>query len=97
MIRRAVPAVFQTKRKVRDMRFLLIIGAMLTLAACTGKPSLDDDKLSGAELNLEEFFEGNEDYAAGVQGDSATGAPGAGRACRALPGAFRHERTYESP
>ena len=40
------------------MRFLLILGAMLTLAACTGKPSLDDDKLSDADLNLEEFFEG---------------------------------------
>ena len=41
------------------MRFLLILGAMLTLAACTGKPSLDDDKLSDADLNLEEFFYGD--------------------------------------
>jgi hypothetical protein len=30
----------------------------LGLAACTGKPSLDDPPLSDRELNLEEFFEG---------------------------------------
>ena len=31
---------------------------VLLLAACTGKPSLDDPKLSARQLNLEEFFAG---------------------------------------
>ncbi|MEM9973572.1 MAG: DUF3833 domain-containing protein [Pseudomonadota bacterium] len=36
----------------------LLLTALLFLAACTGKPSLDDPGLSDRELNLEEFFEG---------------------------------------
>ncbi len=40
------------------MRFLAAAATLLLLAACTGKPSLDDDVLSDRELNLEEFFEG---------------------------------------
>ncbi|MEM1100731.1 MAG: DUF3833 domain-containing protein [Pseudomonadota bacterium] len=39
------------------MRYILLCAAVL-LAACTGKPSLDDPKLSDQELNLEEFFDG---------------------------------------
>ncbi|MFU8864551.1 MAG: DUF3833 domain-containing protein [Rhodobacterales bacterium] len=31
---------------------------VLVLAGCTGKPALDDEKLSTRNLNLEEFFEG---------------------------------------
>lgn len=40
------------------MRFFWGI-ALLALAACTGKPSLEDDRLSARTLNLEEFFEGD--------------------------------------
>jgi hypothetical protein len=32
--------------------------ALLLLAACTGKPSLDDPALPGPELELQEFFDG---------------------------------------
>lgn len=31
---------------------------VLVLAGCTGKPALEDEKLSTRNLNLEEFFEG---------------------------------------
>ena len=45
------------------------------LAACTGKPSLDDPPLSDRELNLEEFFARKHRRAAGqfqdVFGDGA--------------------------
>jgi len=41
------------------MRFILILAATLTLAACAGRPSLDQEPLSTAELNLEEFFAGD--------------------------------------
>lgn len=37
---------------------LLAAAALLFLAACTGKPGLDDPNLSDRELNLEEFFAG---------------------------------------
>ncbi|MCH2078289.1 MAG: DUF3833 domain-containing protein [Rhodobacteraceae bacterium] len=37
---------------------ILVFATALLLAACTGKPSLDDAKLSDREFNLEEFFEG---------------------------------------
>ncbi|MCF6444251.1 DUF3833 domain-containing protein [Nereida sp. MMG025] len=40
------------------MRYLWIF-AVLFVAACTPKPSLDDAKLSDRTLNLEEFFEGD--------------------------------------
>ena len=43
---------------MHDMRILFLLLATLALAACTGKPSLDDDKLSDTDLNLEDFFEG---------------------------------------
>lgn len=33
--------------------------ATVVLAGCVGKPSLDDEKLSDREFNLEEFFDGN--------------------------------------
>jgi hypothetical protein len=36
----------------------LALAVTLFLAACTGKPSLDDPALGSQELNLEEFFEG---------------------------------------
>jgi hypothetical protein len=41
------------------MRAILILGLVLGLAACGGRPALDDEPLSGAQLNLEEFFEGD--------------------------------------
>ncbi len=37
---------------------ILAVCAALVLAACTGKPSLDDPALGGGDLNLEDFFEG---------------------------------------
>lgn len=40
------------------MRFIALAGLLL-LAACSGRPSLDDPKLSDRQLNLEEFFEGD--------------------------------------
>lgn len=39
------------------MRFVALT-AFLLLAACGGRPGLDDPALSDRELNLEEFFEG---------------------------------------
>lgn len=36
----------------------IAICALWVLAACTGKPALDEAKLSDRELNLEEFFDG---------------------------------------
>lgn len=39
------------------MRALLLI-SFVFLASCSGRPSLDQDKLSNLEFNLEEFFEG---------------------------------------
>ncbi|TMM49422.1 DUF3833 domain-containing protein [Sulfitobacter sabulilitoris] len=40
--------------------FRLLAAALITLSlgACVGKPALDDEKLSGGQLNLEEFFDG---------------------------------------
>lgn len=40
------------------MRALIFV-ALTALAACTGKPSLDDSSLSDRKLNLEEFFDGD--------------------------------------
>jgi len=39
------------------LRIVLVLGLGL-LGACTGKPALQDEKLSGRQLNLEEFFDG---------------------------------------
>jgi hypothetical protein len=39
------------------MRFAMFAFVVL-LSACVGKPALDDEKLSGRDFNLEEFFEG---------------------------------------
>lgn len=36
-----------------------LIGAVLFLGACTGKPALDDPVLSDRQLDLEEFFAGD--------------------------------------
>ncbi len=36
----------------------VVLAAALLVAACTGKPSLDDPKLSDRKLDLEEFFDG---------------------------------------
>jgi len=36
---------------------VLVTLCLIFLAACTGKPSLDDPKLSRRDLNLEEFFD----------------------------------------
>ncbi len=35
------------------------VASIVLLAACTGKPSLDDPALSDRQLNLEEFFDGD--------------------------------------
>jgi hypothetical protein len=40
------------------MRILIVALVALALAGCTGRPSLDADKLSDRQLNLEEFFAG---------------------------------------
>ena len=40
------------------MKQLVSIFAVLLLAGCMGQPSLEDEKLSDLDLNLEEFFEG---------------------------------------
>ncbi len=37
---------------------LLALAAFVLLAACSGRPSLDQEPLSDRQLNLEEFFEG---------------------------------------
>jgi hypothetical protein len=37
----------------------LALAVLLMLAACTGKPALDDPNLSSRALNLEEFFQGD--------------------------------------
>jgi hypothetical protein len=41
------------------MRAILILGFTLFLAACGGRPALDDPPLGEAQLNLEEFFAGD--------------------------------------
>lgn len=42
------------------MRIWLVLGFVaVAVAGCTGKPALDDEKLSDRQLNLEQFFEGN--------------------------------------
>lgn len=38
---------------------LLIAATLILLAACTAKPSFEDETLSSAKLNLEEFFDGD--------------------------------------
>ena len=40
------------------MRHFFLLTFVLMLAACTGKPALDDEKLSERAFNLEEFFDG---------------------------------------
>lgn len=48
------------KDKGNTMRRLgIAILMVLGLSACTGKPALEDKKLSKAEFNLEEFFDGH--------------------------------------
>ncbi len=41
------------------MRLIVLLTATLMLAACGGRPSLEDAPLSEAQLHLEEFFEGD--------------------------------------
>jgi len=43
---------------MRPLRILILVAALLGLAACAGRPSLDDPALSDRKLNLEEFFAG---------------------------------------
>jgi len=45
-------------RRKHYMKYLSLI-AVLVLAACTGKPSFNDDSLSDQNINLEEFFVGD--------------------------------------
>ena len=40
------------------MRHFFLLTFVLMLTACTGKPALDDEKLSDRAFNLEEFFDG---------------------------------------
>jgi len=44
---------------MRPFRALILTSALLGLAACAGRPSLDDPALSGRQLDLEEFFAGD--------------------------------------
>ena len=37
----------------------IALSSLLVLAACTGKPSLDDASLTDRQFNLEQFFDGN--------------------------------------
>lgn len=47
-------------RKEIAVRILTVFGFLLmTLSACTGKPSLDDPVLSEGKLKIEEFFDGH--------------------------------------
>ena len=39
-------------------RILSVLFFAVVLSGCVGKPSLEDDKLSTRQLNLEEFFDG---------------------------------------
>lgn len=39
--------------------FVLMCAIALSVAACTGKPSIDDPKLSDRVLKIEEFFDGH--------------------------------------
>lgn len=41
------------------LRIIFVLGAVLSLAACAGRPSLDQVPLSDRDLNLEEFFAGD--------------------------------------
>jgi hypothetical protein len=43
---------------IRLPRRLALLGLVLILAACTGKPSFEDPALSDRQLRLEEFFDG---------------------------------------
>lgn len=40
------------------MRWIIIVLLCFGVVACSGQPSIDDEKLSTRKLNLEEFFEG---------------------------------------
>jgi hypothetical protein len=40
------------------MKNFAALGLAIVLSGCVGKPALDDDRLSGREFNLEEFFGG---------------------------------------
>lgn len=43
---------------MRLLRPFVAIAALAVLIGCSGRPDLDAEKLSSAEFNLEEFFEG---------------------------------------
>ncbi len=43
---------------MRMMRAGMMLAAVAVMAACSGKPSLEDASLSTRELELEEFFDG---------------------------------------
>ena len=45
------------------MRFVAVLSLMV-LGACTGKPSLEDAKLSDRKLDLESFFDSFRMYSA---------------------------------
>ena len=44
--------------RILFMRLVLIMITLLGLAACAGKPSLDDSPLGGPKLDLEAYFQG---------------------------------------
>jgi hypothetical protein len=40
------------------LRLLLVLGALVLLTGCVGKPRLEDPRLSARDFELQEFFEG---------------------------------------
>jgi hypothetical protein len=51
-------SIFLSKGAFDMKNVFLALAALVFLASCSGKPSLDDDKLSDREFRLEQFFVG---------------------------------------
>jgi hypothetical protein len=51
-------SIFLSKGAFDMKNVFLALAAVVFLASCSGKPSLDDDKLSDREFRLEQFFVG---------------------------------------
>ena len=51
-------SIFLSKGAFDMKNVFLALAALVFLASCSGKPSLDDDKLSDRKFRLEQFFVG---------------------------------------